>query len=281
VSYQLADTLFIDTFPPNTNGYQFTLDSFEPCTKGNGNLSNGNSCEEQKWLVDHDQWLIDHAICQRAASVDADEIWLFSAPFVMTWESFMIGPSMLFGPNGGQYVSEACARHYIVQDCYGPGETTPSLHCYGHRVEATMHYITSSWRADDHDRYWESFAIVSQYNISYDSNSGEYPGKACGNAHWAATSSSHYDYSNTKFKDFNCPDWQNFPHFEGKTVHINCEAWGCSDSGWGQYWLGSLPNRAGSFQMTSALGKEFVIDRNWWKYLVSPGEAKKLQKAGF
>ena len=143
VDYQLAGKLKINEFPEYTNQFQFTMANYATCVGASGSpprLSNGNTCEEQKTLIDHVKWIADNHICEAVESSGADEIWLFTAPFITAWENFMIGPTGGFGVNGPDYITPACHKHYIVASG-GYGANNVSLHVYGHRVESTMNYL--------------------------------------------------------------------------------------------------------------------------------------------
>lgn len=260
INYQIAQKLKISTFPTYTNGFQFTIDNYANCIN-NTALPNGNTCEQQKWLFDASKWISDNRICETADSAGADEVWVMSSPYIMTYESFMFGPKDNFWVNGPAVTAVQCKKHYVLQDAVY-NQTTPFLHTYGHRIESMMQYITSVWKAEDKQKYWENFAALNSTTRS----SVNY----CGNAHFPSNTTTAYDYGNTNLKTSTCPDWKNFPDLQGTTVDINCTSWGCSDPGWGEYWFGSLPRNTGSTSMTTNDGKPFSLNNNWWYYLLYP-----------
>jgi hypothetical protein len=147
------------------------------------------------------------------------------------------------------------------------------MHVIGHRYEATMRYLTATWKAADVTNYWDKFAATQLYN-------GTVPTSAyCGNAHYTANSTVAYDYSNTsKTAANNCGDFGNFPNYSGVTATGNCSLWGCTESGWDKYWLKNVPMRSGSVSMTSKSGKTFVFPKNWWSLWLYP-EAAITQRA--
>lgn len=282
INYRVVGRLQINNFPRFTDGFQFTIDNYKPCTNG-GMLPNGKSCGDEKWLFDNVDFVRSNNICQVAGSLNADEIWLVNPPFIQQWESWMIGPSGTdgFSPNGEYYPIEGCQKHYIVQGM-GPSLISVFLHMYGHRVEATMAYLTGFWDQSERQKYWENFANVSRYVMPYNQPGPQYQGPGCGNAHFPLNGIQHYDYWNQTYRDFNCPDWKNFPNFKGEVEHINCTAWGCNDdnltSGWGKHWLGSLPRGDGEAQIRLANGKMVNFKRNWWYYLLYPENAIQFVK---
>lgn len=262
VKYQLAGKVTLNTFPPNTNNFQYTFDNYSHCVD-NTTLPNGNTCEQQKWLVDHNSWLTSLNFCQTMQTYGADEVWVYSAPYVLTWESFMFGSDSGFWVNGPSFVIPGCNKHYIVT---AGGTTEPNLHVYGHRVEATLNYLTQVWNETDRQTYWENFSNVSRYAT----NPNPFTGVGCGNAHFPKNGTNHYDYYNQTSMDFNCPDWQNFPNLTGETENLDCYDWGCTDPGWGAHWLGSLPNGAGETMITRNDTREIPVWKNWWGYILNP-----------
>lgn len=275
INYQVVKRLDITTFPKYTNGFSYDFAKYLKCT----NDTTGE-CERQKYYFDHIDWARSNNICQLAKDNNIDEIWMASPPFITTWENFMIGPKDGFSVNGSPYVLPECIKNYVVMSS---GWTTDSfVHIYGHRVEATMKYITQNWKNEDKNKYWENFAALSLYGQSYGGEVTLIPrAPYCGNSHFAHNSVSHYDVGNKTYKDSICRDWKNIPNFTGYKESINCDSWNCTDSGfsgWGEYWMGSIPREQGELNLVSNSGIGFVMKNNWWYYLLYPENAITLMK---
>lgn len=262
INYNIVKKIRLTNFPAYYNANPYTVSNYANC-KQNINLPNGLSCEQQKAQLDTVSWFDQNNICQTAQSVGADEIWVISPPWILRWESFMIGPTYGFPVNGDTYIDVNCKKQYIIVN---PTYDRPDLflHSYGHRVEAIMNYVTSFWNANDKQKYWENFANMNRTPA---------PTVGCGNTHFPFNASAGYDYSNTTVKSFDCPDWNNFPNLQGATENINCTAWGCSDSGWQKHWLSSLPSSADAVQMLDNSGNPFYFRKDWWYYILSPDNA--------
>ena len=272
INYEVVKKLDIATFPKYTNGYVYDFAKYTKCTNG---TDTAGECERQKYYFDHIDWAKSNNICQLARDNNIDEIWMASPPFIATWENFMIGPKEGFNVNGGVYVLPECDKNYVVMSS---GWTTDSFaHIYGHRVESTMNYMTQNWKSEDKISYWEKFAAVSLYSQPYGGGTTVPPREAyCGNSHFPHNATGHYDTANKTYADSICGDWKNIPNFTGQKVSINCERWGCSDSGiggWGEYWMGSIPREQGGISLISKKGINFVMKNNWWYYLLYPENA--------
>src|SRR5258708_21081959 len=227
ITFSIVKTLHITSFPIYPDGFSYTIDSYKKCVYTDP-AYDAQSCEQRKFQFDYSKWAQDNNICQIAKESQADEIWLLSPPYIMAWEAFMIGPNTGFDVNGANYAVPGCDRHYIVMDAtYDRPDNM--LHDIGHRVEATMRYLTQNWRAEDISNDWERFAQLSLY-------SGQKPGNAyCGNAHYPSNTTTAYDYSNSQTNLNSCNDWQNFPDFTNTTQTVSCSTSGCIDAGWQPY----------------------------------------------
>lgn len=265
INFNIVKTMHITSFPTYPDGSTYTLDSYRKCVYTNPSYD-AASCEQKKWQFDYGKWVKDNAVCETAQSVNADEIWVLSPPYIMAWEAFMIGPNSGFDVNGANYSISSCNKHYIVMDAsYDRPENM--LHDIGHRVEATMRYLTQNWRDEDTQNYWERFAALKLYN-------GQPPSSGyCGNAHYPSNTGSAYEYTKSESKPNTCSDWSNFPDFTGSSQFIGCSAWGCNDAGWQKYWLASLPHSPGKVLVTNKQGKQFYFLKNWWVYLLYPENA--------
>lgn len=255
IDYQIAKEVPLATFPTYKNGFQFNFQNYAPCTI----YPAASYCEEQKKQFDTVAWVRDNQICQTAAEVKADEIWLLTGPFITTYEAFMIGPEKNFWVNGPGFDIPECQKQYVVMNV---NYNTPKnfLHNYGHRFEATMDYLTSSWQNSDETKYWSDFSNPSSQVY-------------CGNTHFPPNAERAYDCANHTNKESRCPDWPNFPDFTGARETVNCNAWNCNDNDWQEYWFKAIPKNPGQVVMMDIHGGNFAFKKNWWFYLLYPENA--------
>lgn len=272
VAFNVVKTINIKTSPKYTNGYTYTVADYDHCVHG-GTLTNGLTCEQQKFLFDHNAFIKDNKICSIVNQEAIDEVWLLSVPFIGTWEAWMVGPDLGFGPNGGVYVEPKCHKHFVVMSLVY-NKLSPMGHIFGHRIEATLNYLSTNWTSDDRKKYIENFVNGERYSYPYTGGPGDsYPAPGCGNAHFPLNGLQHYDYGQTSGRDFDCPDWNSFPNFSGTTVSMDCTAWGCSDEGWNAKWQAAMPHKAGKTDVNLIDGRKQVIKKDWWFYLLYPDNA--------
>lgn len=268
IRYTVVQKVHDRTFDQYTDGSIYTMDSYAPCAANPA----PQYCEDRKHLFDYPAWIAENKLCELADQYGADEIWVQSPPFLQTWENFMIGPTAGFDVNGPAFVIPACKKHYIVHNPTYQAPPSAFLHIVGHRVEATMSFLTSKWQAADTNQHWERFARTSRYASPYGVILPDLPNPYCGNAHFPSNAQSHYDYANPRQKSSICADWGNFPNYTNGSASLTCSAWGCSDNGWGAYWLGSIPTGIGTVSMTSASGHGFAFPRDFWSLLLHPDQ---------
>lgn len=269
VNFEVVKTINITTSPKYANGYTFTVADYDHCVHG-GNLSNGWSCEGQKSEFDHKAFLNDNNICQIVNDNNIDEIWLLSSPFITTWEAWMVGPTYGFGPNGGTYVDKKCKKHIVVMSAVY-NKITPMGHIYGHRIEATLTYLSTYWKKVERTKYIENFMNLKRYSTApYGTPGPVYKGPGCGNAHVPLNGLEQYDYDQDTYREFNCADWNKLTKSEESTAKINCQTWGCSDIGWNAYWQEAMPHRSGELMVTLTDGRKVPVKRDWWVYVLNP-----------
>lgn len=259
INYQVVKKLNITTFPRFSNGYVYDFAKYRACAEGR------SECEAQKAYFDNVVWAQDNRICELANENNVDEIWWMTIHGLGNYESFMIGPNEGFWINGRSYTVPACQKHYAV---VVPNYTATGfwLHAWGHKLESNMDYLTQNWKDSDKQAYWTNFSAVERYGLP----DGTYERIYCGNVEFASNAVAHYDDANRTYKNSSCIDWKNFPNFTGATQYINCEAWGCNDWSWQEFWFGSLPRADGTVTLTGKNGQIMNFKKNWWYYLLYP-----------
>lgn len=264
IAYDLVGIKRITSFPTYPDGFKFTVDSYRKCVFGDPTYD-PVYCDNRKWSFPYVQWIADNQICEDINRLQVDELWILSDPYIAAYESFMIGPTNGFFVNGPSFVTPVCNKHVIaVNGTYERPD--PFAHSYGHRVESVMSYVTTNWSYLDYFNYWERFSAMSSVTralgIPY-----------CGNVHFPFNARQEYDYSNTTSVTNTCNDFANFPNYTNQTQTNSCSLWGCTESGWEMYWMASLPHNSGEFQMTSTLGRQFSMKKDWWYYILYPENA--------
>jgi hypothetical protein len=267
VRYQIVHKIHDRSFDPYPDGFVYTPDSYAECTV----WPYGN-CEDRKWLFNHEQWVAENQLCYLATQHDVDEIWVQTPPFAMTWENFMIGPTPGHDVNGPSYITPGCAKHYVVHNLTYDAPPMSFVHTFGHRVEATMNFVTANFRPEDRDLHWERFAATGRYAYPSGVILPDWPTPYCGNSHFSSNSQQHYDQSNPRSWPSTCADWGNFPNYQGTTQNLTCSSWNCRDDnmGWGEYWLKAMPRSPGVVGMTTPSGAAFAFPRDFWSMILYP-----------
>ncbi|HEX6273611.1 MAG TPA: hypothetical protein VFZ53_11230 [Polyangiaceae bacterium] len=131
-------------------------------------------------------------------------------------------------------------------------EPALAQHSYNHRVESILSIMVGKGRwydTQDPQNVWRQYSLFNR----------EFPGQASvGNTHEPFTSSGGYDYSNTTFVTTRAADWLNYPNLTGATQNSNCNAWGCTQWGYQNYYQSHLPHVAGNSHDAC---------NSWWTYI--------------
>jgi hypothetical protein len=267
VRYQVVHKIHDRTFDPYSNGDIYTPASFAECT-----VKPYGDCPGRREFFQHEQWVAENQLCYLASQHDVDEIWVQAPPFVMLWENFMIGPTPGYDVNGGWYVTPGCAKHYVVHNLNYDAPPMSTVHTFGHRVEATMNFVTGNFRPEDRQLHWERFAATDRYRDPAEVVLPDWPVTYCGNSHFSTNAQWHYNYENTRPWPSNCADWANFPNYVGTVQTVTCNDWNCRDDnmGWGEYWLKSMPRSPGVVGMTTPSGVGFAFPRDFWSMILYP-----------
>ncbi|MBE2279040.1 MAG: hypothetical protein IAE91_01495 [Ignavibacteriaceae bacterium] len=260
IDYTIADRMTVSEFPTLPSGQPvFNMASYTKCISG-GTPQDIQNCDNSKWQFDYSKFFDDFGICTAANNANADEIWLVTPPYIGKFESFMIGPYQGFWINGEAVVNSSCNKLYpVMGPTYDRQDTL--LHNFGHRIESTIEYIFSNISDSDRNSHWRRFSGFGGQPLG------------CGNTHFPANYRFDYDYGNTAFGTFSCPDWKNFPNYTGATISVGCNSWGCNDPGWETFWFSYIPSSGGDAQIYNSGGLPLNIKKDWWYYILNPSEA--------
>jgi len=142
------------------------------------------------------------------------------------------------------------------------------VHDTMHRSESMMARVYGSFSQDRMAHNWDKFALDAYQSPSYGFS-------GCGNGHWTPTSTSEYDYANTRTVDSYCDDFYNYPNLAANPASvkkpITCTAWGCESLGFYRWWYQRFPKASG----TAPDGK--FLD--WWRYFVNAGDVRLTDPA--
>jgi len=128
-----------------------------------------------------------------------------------------------------------------------------AIHSYNHRVESILSLLVGQghWYQNvDPNNPWFKF---SRYDNAF-------PGQAgIGSVHFPANASAEYDYGNTRQVTSTANDFLNYPNLTGATTPVACDAWGCTQLGYQQWYDSHLPHVSGTSYLNTC--------NSWWTYI--------------
>ncbi len=260
INYTIARHINISEFPLLPNGNRvFNMNSYSKCV-GGGTAQDIQNCDNSKWQFSYSKFFDDFNICSIANQENVDEIWILTPPYIGKWESLLVGPYEGFWINGVAEVNSNCNKLYPVM---GPTYDRPEnlLHNFGHRIESTIEYIFTNIKDEDKNTHWRRFSGFGGQPLG------------CGNTHFPRNYRYDYDYSNPSPASFNCPDWKNFPNYNGATINVGCNSWGCDDPGWERFWFSYIPSSSGNAVIYNTNNQAVSIKKDWWYYILNPQES--------
>ena len=201
-------------------------------------------CHEPQ-AADHDSIILDQEICKALEDGTADEIWLAGGPH------FGFSPWLLF--SGCRRSADVAGFDYSR----GLAGMFEGLHA---RSEATL---TSVFGADPASLFGQ-FRRIAIYPASGDVS-------GCGTASTAPNGSAEHPFDNPEPVTSYCDVYYGDPSSEApppSVQPVSCEAWGCSELGYRQYWFRHLPKASG------VDGEGRLLD--WWRYVLNPEERRTL-----
>jgi hypothetical protein len=269
VNYQVITQVEKNEFIKKADGFLYTANSYSDCVASSG----GSPCHNPD-LVDYYQFLNDPSldICGKFNRGEIDELWTMTGPWWGFWESTLAtSPN---GPAGFMNTGEvrdktSCNRLLPIMGFSNQTGYDNMIHDFVHRSESTINYVYTGngyW-----DGWWNPFAPDSTLNkfalVKSTGKGTNYSG--CGWAHFApnAASSSGGQDSLTYVESV-CDDYYNYPNLhDPQTVkkNINCTEWGCTITGFYEWWFKHIPHFIGQ-------GSDGSLN-DWWEYLMNPNFA--------
>lgn len=252
---------------PNTRGNTMTFEKALECANARAlTPALTQECTTYMNSIDYAEYFRTNRLCSIANQHNADMIWLYTFRFQTGQEFFYLSPSQVVGAN--TYIDPTCQKPYIVIIGNYTQPYYSFLHHFSHHAESTLQTLTNSWSAADKERHFSRFARMEWYGATYLNKAVNFAMPTCGNTHYPGNTKTNYGYSDRVEYNSACGDWKNFPNYTNRTERISCTAWGCTDNGWQEYFLSSLPNGAGEATLRSLSGKSMNVKRNWWTYVL-------------
>ncbi len=243
ITYQVVDFDTVDAFPEKADGFTYTEAEYLYCI---AHETTPGACHTPD-RVDYAKIFTDNDICSRVESGEIQEVWLFGGPYFGYHESTMSGNGAF--PAHDAPVVFPCSKRFMTMGFNYNAGVTNMLHDFGHRVDATIHYIQQNQPAGSPLVWdqWGAFDMVS-------------PGKAgCGSNHVPPNGEAEYDYANPRTVQSNCASWDLYPNAPGASVPTSCSAWGCTERGFLMWKLSHVPHNEGT---------NGTYQNDWWKYFV-------------
>jgi hypothetical protein len=252
VSYHVARTIRMDTFPVKRDGFRYDERGYL-----------GAIASKQWHQPDDASYFMtfqEAGIAQAMSETGAREVWIWGAP-AFGWDEFAFKH-----PNDQTYYGSTNVWFYRPYDLpdlgttywvmglsyeRGPAEAT---HSYGHRVESmlSLNLGRGVWDPKTNpDNVWTRFTLTGKDGQGY---------VGCGGVHVPPNGTTDYDYANETPIDSACDDWLDYPNLTGATTTVTAETWGGPDYqlGYLKWWLGHIPRADGTTD---------GFHDDWWRYI--------------
>lgn len=250
INYNIVKQSDIRTYPTKPGGYIFTNPAYQQCLDNKGSAPH---CAE---IIDYQatlNTLYDNTYmtaCQALTSGEADEIWLWGAPWFGYWEYLLVGPSS--GTCSGLNKQAA-----IMGFNYERG-IAELLHDLSHRAENSVPTGIGFDLWDKFDGQRHRYASPQDPSFPDIDPANTH----CGNTHFTPNSNKGYFYDRNLVVQSDCDDWRNWPNLSGQKKATNYTTWtapgGDSQRDFMKWWFDHLPRNVSSFNGVYA---------NWWHYL--------------
>ncbi|MBK8967254.1 MAG: T9SS type A sorting domain-containing protein [Lewinellaceae bacterium] len=209
---------------------------------------------------DYNAMLDFYDFCAQSDAKLIDEVWVYSMPFIGTWESTLTGEGA-FWYNSPPLSGNACVDQLPIMGLNYERGRAEALHGYGHRAESAMAQVFGRWNyATPPLNSWEIFAQYDQLNA----------GQAhLGNIHFPPNGTSDYDYGNPAEVPSFAPNWKRYPFLFQETELVSCQTWNCDHLDYLSWWFRHFPHFRCKDQYNHL--------NNWWTYIVDYNEGKTLE----
>jgi len=252
VRYKIVATNIVDDYPYFLDGYKFDDDSFH---------TTWTSRVEHASMFDYARFVNSNGITPRIISGEIDEVWLYTMPFVGTWESTMAGDGG-YWCNSPPVAGVPSERLFVIMGLNYERGVAEAIHSYGHRAESIMVHSYGTWLPNTNNN-WNTFTLQNK----------DLAGQGhVGNIHFPVNGTSDYDYANTTLVSSYHQRWYNYPDLGGNfsPEMVNVFTWspGLADPqrDYLRWWYNHLPHMSGR-------GPDYFLN-NWWRYIADPNQFK-------
>ena len=259
VQYELVNTVTADAFPPKVDGFAYTGESYAKC------LADSTSCHALD-DADYQRLASDQGICDLVNAGAIDEVWLLGGPYFGFTLLQRLGPIASSAPLLSTLETN-CRRAINVFGFSYERELDAFLDGLRTKTENILDPLFQGWNFNSLSTTWDRYSHLRLMSASN-------PISGCGGHGYPPNASHSGEYDNTAFVDSYCDNFYANPTSIGVTAPlkpVNCEAWGCSTTGFDRYWLRHLPAQRG-VDSDGMLG-------NWWRYLLFPDDATATPRA--
>jgi hypothetical protein len=257
VSYTLAETQVVPTFPIKVDGAQYSESAYHNC------LNDPSTCHQPD-TADYADIVATRGLCTGAVQGTLDEVWMFGGPYFGFEESQLVGPQPFsLGPEPIQ--DPSCPKLVPIMGFNyerGLREMTEGMM---RRIESTLRNLYGSWKEDRMDHAFDEFALVAAQSPTYGLS-------GCGSDSYAPNSTTGFQFDSSDPVLSYCDNFFNYPalgDLQNTAQDVTCTAWGCTEYGFQQYWLGHLPAASGN-------GPDGRY-ADWWHYVLVPDEVLAAQ----
>ncbi|MCB0533369.1 MAG: T9SS type A sorting domain-containing protein [Saprospiraceae bacterium] len=261
VQYQIAQTYDSDSLFCNFGAVRLSVDSiFQLFLEPGWTTLHFVAEQLGQSRFDYNAMLGYYDFCAQSDAKLIDEVWVYSMPFIGTWESTLTGEGA-FWYNSPPLSGNTCVDQLPIMGLNYERGRAEALHAYGHRTESAMAQVFSRWNyATPPLNSWETFAQYAQLNT----------GQAhLGNIHFPPNGTSDYDYGNPAEVLSFAPNWKRYPFLFQETEIVSCETWNCEHLDYLAWWFRHVPHFRCKDQYNHL--------NNWWTYIVDYNEGKLLE----
>ena len=191
-------------------------------------------------------------VCGKARRGDIHEVWVWGGPDSGMLEWAVTGPYReAYGLGVGM---PTCDTQMVTMGFNYERQLPEATHSFGHRLE-------NAYRTWWTTTLWDRFD--GQYTRYGFDNPNQPPlqttGAHCGNVHFPPNADQHYEYGSSDVVSSNCATWRS--DGSGTYVNLSCTAWGCSQTGFLNWWMAAMPGPNNSH------GPGGTRLKNWWTKL--------------
>ncbi len=269
LNYSIVKTTVIKDFPVKlygkdyserqgaggSNPFKYNPETYKSC------MSDNSKCLPDE--VDYKKIVDSMKACEDRNKGVIDELWVWGGPYFGFYESHLVGKyDDTYFYNSSPTIYNKCTKPLPVMGFNYERNIGEAIHNFGHRAESAIKEVFKGWDGS-FTTGWNRFSLHNKDVKGFAS---------CGNTHFTPIANGEYIYDSKEKIRSNCDEFKNYPVINGKYKDITCEAWGCNELGYYNYWWANLPRNKGTNYDEYA---KVTVLNNWWLYIFNPEEVKK------